>query len=165
MTPAQQTALEAVAGRALTPGEIVAIDALLPVRNDVQIAAILSAGRVTLTPHEIGERGILDVLGPVAGDAFLSALESITGADQLPAPLQPFYGAIRRGVAWLKTNGLDIGSPTTRALLDSLANFGIVDGTAVTAIKARAEQPDPIHYNAISDALNVAEGRMTLQGG
>jgi len=164
MTPAQQTALETVAGRALTPGEIVAIDALLPDRNDVQIAAILSAGRVRVVPHEIGERGILDVLGPVAGDAFLSALEAITGADQLPAPLQPYYGAIRRGVAWLKTNGLDVGSPTTRALLDALAGAGIVDGAAVTAIKARAEQPDPIHYNAVSDALNVAEGRMTLGG-
>ena len=42
MTPAQQTALETVAGRALTPDEITSIDAYLPDRNDVEIAAILS---------------------------------------------------------------------------------------------------------------------------
>ena len=164
MTPAQQSALETVAGRALTAGEIVAIDALLADRNDIQIAAILSAGRVTLTPHEMGERGILDLLGPVDGDAFLSALESITSADQLPAPLRPYYGAIRRGVSWLKTDGLDVGSAATRSLLDGMAGAGIVDAAAVAAIKARAEQADPINYNAVSDALNIAEGRLTMQG-
>jgi hypothetical protein len=30
------------------------------------------------------------------------------------------------------------------------------------ALKQLGEHPDPIHYDAISDALNIAEGRMTL---
>lgn len=156
MTPAQQSALETVAGRALTADEIVAIDALLADRNDIQIAAILSAGRVTLTPHEMGERGVLDVLGPVDGDVFLSALESITIADDLPPPLRPLFGAIHRGVAWLKTSGLDVGSTTTRAMLDGLAAFGKLNTAHVAAIKATAERPDPIFPSAISDALNEA---------
>lgn len=164
MTPAQQSALETVAGRPLSPVEIVAIEPYLLARNDVQIAAILSAGRVRLIPNEIGERGILGVLGPIDGDAFLSALEAITTPEALPAPIRPYFGAIRRGVGWLKTNGLDVGSPTTRALLDALAAGGIVSAAAVEAIKAKGEQADPYHYNTISDALNIAEGRMTLGG-
>lgn len=161
MTPNQQAAIESVAGRALTAGELVAIDSLLAARNDVQIAAIISAGRVRVVSHLIGERGILDVLGPVAGDAFLAALEAIT-ADNLPVPLQPYFGALRRGIAWLKTDGLDVGSATTRGLLDSLAAARVVAPESVAAIKALAERPDPIHYNPLSDALNIAEGRMTL---
>lgn len=162
MTPAQQTALETVAGRPLTPQEYVDIDALLPGRNDVAIAAILSVGRLRLVSHEIGERGILDALGSVAGDAFLSALEAIAAPADLPAPLQPHYGAIRRGVAWLKKDGLDVGSQTTRQLLDGLAAVGLVDAGSVTAVKSLAETADPIHYNAVSDALNIAEGRLML---
>lgn len=88
MNAAQQAALEAVVERSLTPAEIIAIDQLLPLRNDVEIAAILSADRFIYVPHEIGERGIIDALGPVAGDAFLSALEAINSADLLPLPLQ-----------------------------------------------------------------------------
>jgi hypothetical protein len=45
-----------------------------------------------------------------------------------------------------------------------MAGAGIVDAAAVAAIKARAEQADPINYNAVSDALNIAEGRLTMQG-
>ena len=161
MTPDQQAAIESVAGQALTAGELVAIDSLLAARNDVQIAAIISAGRVRVVSHLIGERGILDVLGPVAGDAFLAALEAIT-ADNLPVPLQPYFGALRRGIAWLKTDGLDVGSATTRGLLDSLAAAGVVAPESVASIKDLAERPDPIHYNHVSDALNIAEGRMTL---
>lgn len=163
MTPDQRAAIESAAGRALTAGELVAIDSLLAARNDVQIAAIISAGRVRVVSHLIGERGILDVLGPVAGDAFLAALEAIT-ADSLPAALQPYLGALRRGIAWLKTDGLDVGSATTRSLLDSLAAAGVVAPESVASIKALAERPEPIHYNLLSDALNVAEGRMTLGG-
>lgn len=162
MNPAQQAALESVAGRGMTPQEYVDIDALLPLRNDVAIAVILSAGRIILVPHEIGERGILNVLGSIAGDAFLSALEAIASPTDLPAPLQPHYGAIRRGVTWLKKDGLDVGSQTTRALLDGLAAVGLVDAASVAALKALAERQDPISFNAVSDALNIAEGRMTL---
>lgn len=40
MTPAQQTALESLAGRPLSDDEIAAIDPLLPERNDVAIATL-----------------------------------------------------------------------------------------------------------------------------
>ena len=50
-----------------------------------------------------------------------------------------------------------------RAALDGLV--GSIDGFTqahADALKALAETPDPIHYNAVSDALNIAEGRLTL---
>lgn len=165
MNAAQQAALEAVVERSLTPAEIIAIDQLLPLRNDVEIAAILSADRFIYVPHEIGERGIIDALGPVAGDAFLSALEAINSADLLPLPLQPYFGALRRGVAWLKTDGLDIGAKTTRDLLAALAAAGIVDAAAVAVLEAIPRRDNPLHFNVVSDALNIAEGRLTLNNG
>lgn len=164
MSPDQKNALESLAGRGLSVAEIAVLDPLLDVRDDVAIAAVLSTGRVTVVSHRIGELGILDLLGPVAGDAFLTALEAITGPETLPEPLRPYTGAIRRGVCWLKTDGLDVGSATARVLLDALAAGGVLDGGAVTAIKASAERASPIPYAAVSDALNVAEGRLTLGG-
>lgn len=165
MTLAQQSALEAVLARPLKPEEVAAIDAVLPIRNDVEIAAILSVGRVTIVSHEIGERGILDVLGSEDGETFLVALEGITDPAALPESLRPHYGAIRRGVSWLKSDGLDVGSPTTRKLLDALAAAGILDAGAVAKVKKVAERDHPFHYNVVSDALNVAEGRLTMSGG
>lgn len=164
MTPAQRSALESLAARTLMVGEIAALEPLLAIRDDVAIAALLSTGRVTVVSHRIGELGILDLLGPVAGDAFLAALEASTGPEALPEGLRPYCGAIRRGVAWLKTDGLDVGAGTTRVLLDALAAGGVLDGAAVLAIKASAERASPIPYAAVSDVLNVAEGRLTLGG-
>ena len=162
MSPEQQTALEALAGRPLTAGEMAALEPLVSIRNDVAVAAILSADRVRLTEHLVTERGVLAALGPVEGDALLAALEAITSPETLPLPVQPYYGAIRRGVSWLKNDGLDMGSPTARALLDLLAGYGVITPAHAGALKALAQQPDPIHYNLVSDRLNAAEGLLTL---
>ena len=165
MTPDQQTALESVVGRPLSPDEIVTLAPLLAARNDVQIAAVLSVGRVRLVENMVTERGVLAALGPVEGDALLTALETLGAPETLPTAVQPYHGAICRGVSWLKAGGLDMGSPPVRGLLDLLAAHSLIAPGHATALKQLGEQPDPIHYNAISDALNVAEGRLTLGGG
>lgn len=136
--------------------------AAIEARDCEAIAAAISIGRVAPVPHEIGERGILDVLGPVEGDAFLAALEAIAAgtADDLPVPLRPSFGAIRRGVSWLKTGGLDVGAPTTRLLLDSLVGVGKLPAASVTKVKAVAEVADPVTARQVAEVLFHDDGSL-----
>jgi hypothetical protein len=93
----------------------------------------------------ISERGVLAALPVPAGDLFLKALEAFA-TTPLPDghPLAPYHGTIARGVGWLKGEGLDLGDPLTRTLLDTLAMAGVVDAASVTILKTLAEQPDPV---------------------
>lgn len=151
MTPAQQSALESVAGRAVTPDKLVAIDALLPARDDMQIAAILSAGRMRTMPTMIGIGTILAVMAPAGGD-FLNALETMGASD----------ANVKWALRLIEQSNFDVGHPVTRAQLQEFADAQPALAPAITALLAVAEQPDPINFNTISDALNIAEGRMTL---
>ena len=148
MTPAQQTALEAIAGRALTQAEIAAIDPLLPDRNDVEIAAILSVGRVTTAYTEIGNGLILATIGLTSGNTLLDYLAT----DATFRHVRPL----------LEQGRLDVSSALVRGALDSFAAGGVITHGEANALKALAETPNPIHYNSVSDALNVAEGRLVL---
>jgi hypothetical protein len=127
-------------------------------RDCETLAAAMSVGRVQTVSHEVGERGILDVLGPVAGDNFLAVLENIKTADDLPGPLKPCFGAIRRGVSWLKTSGLDVGAQTTRLLLDGLAGAGVLPQADVNKVKALAERPAPVGAREVAEALYNDDG-------
>lgn len=164
MTPEIINALQALVGRALTPEELTALAPLVAARNDVAIASLLSAGRVRIESRMLSERGVLSALGSEAGDAMLTALEGITSPDSLPVPLRSNYGAIRRAVSWLKGDGVDVGDPLTRGLLDALAATGVIQAASAVAVKRLAEQPNPLPFGAVSDALNKAQGLMTLGG-
>ena len=153
MTPAQQTALETLVGRPLTDAERAAIAVHLPARNDVAIAGILSAGRVTALPMRIGIGTILAVMAPNGG-AFLDALEALGASDS----------NVKWTLKLIEQSNFDIGLPVTRQQLSQFALATPALAAAIQALLAVAEQPDPIHYNAVSDALNVAEGRLTLGG-
>lgn len=151
MTPEQKTALETVVGRPLTTTEEADIDALLPNRQDVQIAETLSVGRVTLVETHVDEGKILSTIGLAAGNALLDAIDAGT--------------EFRHAKKQLTNRGLDVSQTLVRQVLDALVTA--VDGfdqPHADAIKALAEQPNPIHFNAVSDALNIAEGRLTLEG-
>lgn len=150
MTPAQQSALEAVAGHALTQAEIDAIDPLLLDRNDVEIAAILSVGRVATAHTEIGNGLILATIGLTSGNTLLDYLAT----DATFRHVRPL----------LEQGRLDVGSALVRGALDQFAAEGVITQAEANALKALAETPNPIQYNAVSDALNVAEGRLTLGG-
>lgn len=151
MTTAQQAALEAVAGRALTGDEIAAIDLLLPARNDVAIANILSAGRVKTQPTPIGIGTVLAVMAPFGGE-FLNALESIGATD----------ANVKWALKMIEQGTFDVGHPVTRKQLQEFADATPAMSAAITALLAVGERTDPINYNAVSDALNIAEGRVTL---
>lgn len=148
MNNKQQTALEIIVNRALTADEIAAIDPLLPDRKDVEIAAILSIGRVTTTYTEIGNGLILATIGLTSGNALLDYLAT----DATFRHVRPL----------LEQGRLDVSSALVRGALDQFAVGGVITQAEADALKALAETPNPIHYNTVSDALNVAEGRMTL---
>lgn len=151
MTPAQHAALEALAGRTLSASEIVALDGLLPQRNDVQIAAILSAGRVNAVSKSIGIGTILAVMAPNGG-AFLDALETLAASDN----------NVKWALKLIEQSNFDIGMAVTRQQLSAFADANPALAANIAALLAVAEQPDPINFNAVSDALNIAEGRLTL---
>lgn len=151
MTPAQQTALEALVGRALTAVEVAAIDTQLPERNDVAIAAVLSADRVRVEPRRVGIGTILATMRPNGG-AFLDALEQLAAADS----------NVKWTLKLIEQSNFDIGLAATREELTAFAAEHPALAANIAALLAVAEVDDPIHYNAVSDALNVAEGRMVL---
>ena len=151
MTPAQQAALETLVARPLTAGEVAEIEPLLPNRNDVQIAAILSAGRARLRSHMIGIGTILAELAP-AGGAFLDGLEQI--------------GATDPNVKWLlkliERGAFDVGLGASRAQMQAYATAMPELAAGINALLQLGTEPDPIDYNAVSRALNIAEGRTIL---
>lgn len=181
MTPAQKTALEGLVGRPLTTPEVTQIDGLLPIRDDVAIAAVLSTGRVKYQTKMISERGVRAALSTSQGSVLLRLFKetakdmnagiisawlppTLTAAG-VPAFMHLDYAeAIASAQNWLLLDaGLDIGSTASRQMLDLVAMSDSAKyGAAVTILKALASQPDPINFNAVSNALNVAEGRMTL---
>ena len=151
MNSAQQLALEGLVGRSLLADEITSIDLALPDRNDVAIATILSVGRVKTQPTPIGIGTVLAVMAPSGGE-FLNALESVGATD----------ANVKWALKMIEQQTFDVGHPVTRAQLEAFAVAVPTMATAVDALMAVAEVADPIHYNAVSDALNVAEGRVTL---
>lgn len=151
MTPAQQLSLEGLISRELTGDEIAEIDPLLPDRNDVAIAAIISAGRVKTQPTPIGIGTVLAVMAPSGGE-FLNALESMGATD----------ANVKWALKMIEQSTFDVGHPVTRAQLEAFAVAVPAMASAVGALLSVAETADPINYNAVSDALNIAEGRVTL---
>lgn len=153
MTPSQQTALESVVGRALTQTEIDQIDPLLDYNNrqDVQIAEILSAGRTRLKSTPIGIGTLLAVMAPNGG-AFLDSLEAMGANDS----------NIKWLVELIRAGKFDIGLESSRAQMQAYAQAVPALADAVNALLQLGTEPDPIHYNKFSDALNIAEGRMVL---
>jgi hypothetical protein len=180
MTPDQQTALESVVGRSLSQGEVDAIDPLLDHdnRQDTQIAAILSAGRVAVHPKQLSERGVRALLPVTQAGPFLRLLKAASEDAGIPAWLvtvlsgvgvpeaqhEDYSDTLKSAWFWLRTNeGIDVGSAAARSMLDLIAASNpSAYGAACVSIKTAAEVPDPIYVGAVSDALNVAEGRMTL---
>ena len=153
MTPAQKTALETVAGRALTDAEVTALDPLLDPnnRNDVEIARIISNGRVKYEPTQIGPGTIIAVMGD-AGGQFLDDVTALGQSDR-----NVYWGmdAVRRGA-------FDLSVPLARGMLAALQTKLPAHAQNLSKLLAAFAQPDNVPVNSVSDALNKAEGRMTL---
>lgn len=158
MTPAQQQALEAVAGRALTAEDIAVLDPLLAFgnRNDVAIAAHLSTGRTRPVRVPIADiqaymqaRGIWWVVKEAAADP--------------QHPGQAAASAVLE-VATARYDNVDFQLSFVGFILGALVTAELLHPDDYAELLAMASEPDPLHYNTVSDALNRAEGRMTLGG-
>ena len=150
MTPAQQGALESLAGRELTAAEVAAIEPFLVDRNDVAIAALLPP-KVTVQSKPIGIGTILAVLAPNGGQ-FLDALEALGQTDP----------NVKWALKLIEQSNFDVGMDATRAQMQAFAQVAPDFAVGIAALMATAERSEPIHYNAVSDALNIAEGRLML---
>ena len=150
MTPAQQAALESISGKALTPEQIAAIEPYLADRNDVSIAALLPP-KVSIVSTPIGIGTILATLAPNGG-AFLDALESAGTSDP----------NVKWALKLIEQSNFDVGMAATRAQMAAFAQAAPAFADGIAALLATAERSEPLHYNAVSDALNVAEGRLVL---
>lgn len=149
-----KTALESLISRELTPQEVASIDILLPVRNDVAIADILSTGRtrpaaVTKSDFQMwaGRTGVRAVIEDHARDD-ASPLRSIalTVLDFIRSNVETIDFRIEANMQMLMA-WVQVGAITQEAA-DSLLTLGV--------------ELDPIHFNTVSDTLNKSLGVMTL---
>lgn len=131
MTPAQQSALEVLAGRSLSADDIAALGPMVDARRDDLIEAHLSAGRVKYVETRKVEIGVIGAYaaGPVAADALLAKLEAYADAGQ------PLSRLVTRSLRALKVEpGLNLGDPATRAMLAELAAGGVITAAEADAI-------------------------------
>lgn len=140
-----------------------AIAALLP--DTAAVAAALSVGRTRLVERNITERRIIAELGPVDGDAFLTALESFVAATLPPQhPLAAYQGGIRRAVTWLKSPvGLDVGNAHSQQMLDAMAAAGIVTAASAATVKALGREPAPVSEFDVRRAVFADDGTLLVE--
>ena len=82
---------------------------------------------------------------PSAGETCLQKLETIALTN----------GPVKRALEKLKREGLNVGHPLIRAMLDQFAAAGTAGFTLAEAatIKAMAEQPDPVPRSQVNASL------------
>ena len=148
MTPAQQTALEACARRALTQADIDVLDPLLlpENRDDPAIAAHLSVGRTKIVPTQTGIGTILAVMAPDGGD-FLNNIETLGVTDS----------NCKWTLRLIEAGRLDLGNPVTRAQFLIFGMFHPEAATPIAALLGVAEVADPINCTELSDVQNALD--------
>lgn len=169
MTPQQQTALEALAGRTLSADDVTAIDDFIGAGRMNAIAALLSAGRKRVQSLRITERAVRTL--PVLPRARFALLDTLRQAQTAaPAWLVPTLTAM--GVpsedhaayaddlasAWrwlLSPDGIDVGAASARGMLDLIAANVTAAAPACVAVKALAEAADPVTAAQVQQALGA----------
>jgi hypothetical protein len=114
-----------------------ALKALAASGDDAGVARMLNAP--TATPGAkpgtwVTELGILDILGPEAGEAALQGLEAAAGGNPVIARvvriLKQASGIGNPG------SGIDLGSPATRAMLAALRGTALAEASADALLAA-----------------------------
>lgn len=150
MTPAQQSALEALVGRQLAVEDLAAIEPHLVGRNDVAIAEVLSAGRMRI--------------GTVSTPAFAS-WAAATGMRAAVEDIAMTQGhALRSSALALRdvlmggAPGIRMDYPANQQMLAAWVQAGALAQADHDSLIALATVDDPITQPAVSAALNAAEG-------
>lgn len=102
------------------------------------IAAKVNVGRVKLVPTEVGAGTILEVLGLTTGNALLDAIYNMSDFRYVK-PL-------------VEQGRLRLDAPLTIASLQALVGTVLTQAQA-DALKARAEAPDPVTWEACQEAV------------
>ena len=121
---------------------------LLASRDADAIAAAVNVGRTSIAPRLGGIGAVMETLGAVDGPLVLDALESLKAT-------QP---AVRWGWVLLERGELDFGSTVTRQMIDGLVMGGVMTEAQGLAIKALAEQPDPVTEFDVRRAIWADDG-------
>lgn len=152
MNAKELEALEGLVGRELSETEAAEIDAVMEGRNDVAIAQILSRGRQQPRAFLIGFGAVLAEMVPVGGE-FLDKLVEVGQTDR------DVYWAVEL----LRAGQLNVGHAVTQFKLAQLKqSLPAKFAAPIDKLMALGVQGNPINYGAVSDALNIAQERMTL---
>ena len=112
------------------------------------IAAAVNVGRTRIAPRLGGIGAVMETLGAVDGPLVLDALDS----------LKATMPAVRWGWVLLERGELDFGSTVTRQMIDGLVTGGVMTEAQGLAIKALAEQPDPVAEFDVRCAIWADDG-------
>lgn len=123
-------------------------------KNFHVIAAKVNADRTPLaTSFLVSEKGIMNNYpdGPLAADAVLAKLETFG------ATANPLASITRRALKFLATpEGLDIGAPTTQAMIDALVTATAITADEGTKLKALAPTtPNTVTWEQCQAAMGV----------
>ena len=146
---------------------------LLEQRDERAIAAHISGGRTRVESLTMSERGVRSSLSIVEGASFIRLLRELSQATEAPGWLLAVFGALKIpesvrwayldtlqcAYPWLQREGIDVGSETTRGMLDLIAAGNPPLATACQMIKGKAEVPDPVDSFAVRRAVWSAEGK------
>ena len=121
---------------------------LLASQDADAIAEAVNVGRTRIAPRLGGIGAVMETLGAVDGPLVLDALDSLKAT--LPA--------VRWGWVLLERGELDFGSTVTRQLIDGLVMGGVMTEAQGLAIKALAEQPDPVSEFDVRRAIWADDG-------
>lgn len=146
MTPAQQSALEALVGRALTADEVAAIGPNVDARRDDLIEAALNAGRTKsrAVPCHLAKK-LLIKRGKWRGIVLASQ-------NDQHAAVESAYSAV--ALAEDARMEADFCDESATALMQPLITSGLLSADDAAALQSMCTVPDPIPREAISRALN-----------
>ena len=135
-----------------------ALQALAAARNDVGLAAALSAVRTKIEPRMISARGLAERYsgGPLGVEVVLMKLEGAAATLSASAdPNQKVIGSLlKRQLGFLAGDGLDLGSAALRAMLDQFVVLGILTQIETDSLKSIAVAPEVVTAAEVSATLN-----------
>lgn len=163
MTLAEIEALGALQGQPLTPAQVAEITPLIAdenARRDDLVAEVLSRTRTRIQPRRLNQMEFIGVYpgGPVEAAAILDAIRAYA---QEEGPLKSVLGYTVAGLA--SDNGIEFGNTGMHALMQELVGPGKpLTAAQASVINGITRLGDPVSREAVSRALNVAQGRMVV---
>jgi hypothetical protein len=135
--------------------------------KDAAVAQIISGKRTRLVSKTVTERGVRAAMSIMDGSLFIKTLRELSEATTAPAwlttvltamgvpgPAQwAYFETLQCGYPWLRADGLDVGEPTVRQLLDLLAAGVPSLGAATVQLKSLGVVPDPVTADQVSRAV------------